>query len=486
MNPLHIERTDLIRDRAYLGGEWVTAENTFPVSNPADGTVIREVADCGPAEAKRAVDAAAAAFGPWKSLLAKDRARLLRNWFDLCVRHSEDLAKLMSWEQGKPLAEARAEIAYGAGYIEWFSEEAKRAYGDVIPTPMQGRRLFALKEPIGVAAIITPWNFPNAMIARKFGPALAAGCTVVAKPAAETPLSALALAVLAEEAGIPKGVLNLVTTRRASDVSAVWLGDKRVRKLSFTGSTAVGKLLARESADTLKRLSLELGGDAPLIVFDDADIEVALSGLMKAKFRNAGQTCVAANRIYVQAGIHDRFVAKLTETVGRLTVGAAAEGPADIGPLIHEQAARNVATLVENALTHGAKLHVGGKRHVSGGAFYEPTVLSGVTRDMKISCEEVFGPVVPVIKFESEEQVIALANDTQYGLASYVFTSDTARMWRVASALENGIVGVNEGAISTEVAPFGGVKESGYGREGSKYGLADYQNIKYVCLGGLG
>jgi succinate-semialdehyde dehydrogenase/glutarate-semialdehyde dehydrogenase len=485
MNPLGIERSDLVRDRAYIDGEWIAAPQSFPVADPATGATIRNVADCGAVEAAHAVDAAERAFGPWKSLLAKERARRLRNWFDLCVRHGEDLAKLMSWEQGKPLAEARAEIAYGSGYIEWFSEEAKRAYGDIIPTPVHGRELFALKEPVGIAAIITPWNFPNAMIARKFGPALAAGCTVVAKPAAETPLSALALAVLAQEAGIPKGVLNLVTTSRAADISAVWLADPRVRKLSFTGSTAVGKLLARQSADTLKRLSLELGGDAPLIVFDDADIETALSGLMKAKFRNAGQTCVAANRIYIQANIHDTFVEKLIQAVGKLTIGAASDGPADIGPLIHEEAARGVAALVDDAVSHGARVLIGGKRHARGGAFYEPTVLTGVSPAMKISCKEVFGPVVPVVRFNSEEELVALANGTPYGLAAYVFTSDPKRMWRMARALESGIVGINEGVISTEVAPFGGVKESGYGREGSKYGLADYMNVKYVCLGGL-
>ncbi|MET0547365.1 MAG: NAD-dependent succinate-semialdehyde dehydrogenase [Caulobacterales bacterium] len=484
---LKLERPELIRSQAFINGQWIDASGgaKFPVTNPADGLTIGQVADCDASVARAAVDAAATAFESYKKTTGKERAAYLRRWFDLVIQNAEDLAKLMSWEQGKPLAEARAEIAYGAGYIEWFAEEAKRSYGDVIPTPVPGRKILALKEPVGVAAIITPWNFPMAMIARKFAPALAAGCTVVAKPAGETPLSALALIYLAEQAGIPAGILNILTTKRSGDISAAWMADERVRKISFTGSTAVGKILARDAAATMKRMSMELGGDAPFIVFDDCDLDSAVDGLMKAKFRNAGQACIAANRVYVQDGIHGEFVSRIEAKVRALSIGAAAEGVFDIGPLIHAKAAGEMAAYMEDAIARGADVRVGGKVHERGACFFEPTVLVNIRPDMKVSCNEIFGPIVPIMRFSTEEEAVRLANDTPYGLAGYLYTKDSARMWRVASALQTGLVGANEGAISTEVAPFGGVKESGYGREGSKYGLADYENIKYLCVGGL-
>jgi succinate-semialdehyde dehydrogenase/glutarate-semialdehyde dehydrogenase len=431
-----------------------------------------------------ALEAAAAAFPGWRATLAKDRARLLRGWAARIEQNAEDLARIISREQGKPLAESRVEVAYGVGYLEWFAEEAKRAYGDIIPTPFEGRRLTAVPEPVGVVALITPWNLPFAMLARKVAPALAAGCTVVAKPAEDTPLTALAFAALGEEAGLPPGVVNVTPVSRngAEAVVDVWLDDARVRKISFTGSTAVGRRLAARSVETLKRLSLELGGDAPFLVFADADIDQVVDGLMKAKFRNAGQTCIAPNRILVQAEVHDRFCERLVAAVRRLTVGSAAEGAFDIGPLIHARAAANVEGLVAEAVAAGARVLAGGTAHPRGGAFVAPTILDGVTGAMRVGCEEVFGPVIPIRTFDSEADAVAIANASPYGLAAYVFTS-ARRGQRIADALETGMVGVNEAIISTETAPFGGVKQSGYGREGSRHGLADYQALKYVCTG---
>lgn len=489
-NPLRMERLDLIKTGAFIGGEWVNEPSgaTFPVLNPADGSLIVEVADCGADLAKAAADAAAQAFVTWRHTTAKTRSGLLRAWFDLVIKHQDDLARLMAWEMGKPLAEGKGEVAYGAGYLEWFAEEAKRANGDVIPTPIAGRQMLAVREPLGVAAVITPWNFPVAMIARKFGPALAAGCTVVAKPAEDTPLSALALVQLAHEAGVPAGVINIVpaSRTRTPDIAQAWLDDGRVRKISFTGSTPVGKLLARGSADTLKRLSLELGGDAPFIVFEDADLDVAVDALMKAKFRNAGQACIAANRVLVHDSIYDAFARKMADAVGRLTVGSAQNGAFDIGPLINRRALDKVERLVAEALASGARVLVGGARHSAGETFYQPTVLADVPDHLRASCEEIFGPVLPLSRFQTEDEAVALANDTAFGLAAYFCSKDQARVWRVAGRLEAGMVGINEGAISSEYAPFGGVKESGYGREGSVHGLAEYQSLKYICMGGLG
>jgi succinate-semialdehyde dehydrogenase / glutarate-semialdehyde dehydrogenase len=481
-------RPGLLRTQAFIGGRWLDAPGgrTFEVHDPATGDLVAAVADADPEMGRAAVDAAEAAFSAWRGTLAKTRAAILRRWFDLVNANIDDLARLMSWEQGKPVAEARSELLYSAGYLDWFAEEAKRSYGDVLPTPFEGDELLAVKEPIGIAAAITPWNFPAAMIARKLAPALAAGCTVVAKPATETPLSALALAALAEEAGVPAGVLNIVPTAQTAEVSGVWMADSRVRKVSFTGSTRVGKLLARQGADTLKRLSLELGGDAPFIVFDDADLAVALDGLMKAKFRNTGQACVAANRVYVQEGIHDAFVEKVLAAVGALTIGAASEGEHDLGPLISDRAVANMEALVENATVGGAQLRLGGTRLNRAGSFFAPTVLTDVSPDMRLSCEEIFGPIVAISRFKDEDEAVRRDNASPYGLAAYLFSRDLKKLRRVAGRLETGIVGLNEGAVSTEVAPFGGIKESGYGREGSRYGLAEYQNIKYLCMGDLG
>jgi succinate-semialdehyde dehydrogenase/glutarate-semialdehyde dehydrogenase len=483
---LSLHRADLLRTRAWLGGRWTATAATFPVHDPADGSLIAEVAEGDPALAAAATEAAVAAFPAWRATLTGARARLLRRWFDLITRHGEDLARLISREQGKPLAESRAEVAYGAAYIEWFAEEARRADGEVIAPPVAGRRLLTLREPVGVVAVITPWNFPLAMIARKLAPALAAGCAVVAKPAEDTPLTALALFALAEEAGFPPGVLNVVPASREATpaVCEAWLADPRVRKISFTGSTAVGRRLAAGSAETLKRLSLELGGDAPFLVFEDADLDAAVAGLIKAKFRNAGQACIAANRVLVQDSVHDAFCDKLLTAVSALTVGSASGGGADIGPLINARAVDKVLSLVAQAEAAGARRLTEGPVSL-GGAFVAPTLLTEVTADMAVSCEEVFGPVVAVRRFGNEAEAIRIANDTPYGLAAYAYTRDQPRTWRLAEALEAGMVAINEGAISTEVAPFGGVKQSGYGREGSSHGLADYQSIKTLTLGGL-
>lgn len=486
---MKLQREDLILQRAIVGGQRIAEAQgrCFAVTNPANGAQIACVPDCGAIEAQAAVDSAQSAFADWKSRTAKERSALLKAWFAALNSNAEDIARLISLEQGKPLSESRGETTYGAAFVEWFAEEAKRAYGEVIPEPVPGRKLFAVREPVGVAALITPWNFPLAMLTRKAAPALAAGCTVVAKPAEDTPLTALAMAALAEEAGIPPGVINIVTASRlrAPEVAGAWMRDPRVRKFSFTGSTLVGKSLMRESAGTLKRVSLELGGNAPFLVFDDADLDAAVQGAMLSKFRNTGQTCVCANRILVQTGVYDAFAEKLCAAVNRLRVGPADTGDSEQGPLINPRAVAKVEEHIADAVAQGARAVVGGKRHALGGTFFEPTVLTGVTPLMKLANEETFGPVAPLFRFSDEAEAIRLANDTPFGLASYLYARDVGRIWRVAQALEFGMVSVNEGIFSTEVAPFGGVKESGIGREGARQGLEEYQNWKYVCLGGL-
>ena len=478
----------LLRQQVYIDGGWVDADSgaRHPVRNPANGEVIAQVPDCGAAETRRAIEAAHAALPKWRALTAKERARLLRRWYDLIMEHQEDLARILTLEMGKPLAEARGEIAYGASYIEWFAEEGKRVYGEIIPEPVPGRRILVTREPVGVAATITPWNFPNAMITRKAGAALAAGCTVVSKPAEASPLSALALAELADRAGLPDGVFNVITTARAAMVGDEMCANPLVRKLSFTGSTAVGKLLMKQCASTLKRLSLELGGNAPFIVFDDADLDAAVQGAMASKYRNAGQTCVCANRLLVQDGIYDTFVERLGKSVAELRVGSGLDEGVQQGPLINAKAVEKVEQHIQDALDKGARLVTGGKRHEKGGNFFQPTVLADVTPAMRCAREETFGPLAPVFRFHTEEEAIRMANDTEFGLASYFYARDIGRVWRVADALEYGIVGINEGIISTEVAPFGGMKESGYGREGSRHGIEEYLETKYRCMGGLG
>lgn len=477
---------NLVETEAFIDGLWIEGAATFEVSNPADGTVIAQVADLGPGETRVAIEAAHRAFPTWAAKTAKERGVILRRWSDLMLAHTEDLARLMTAEQGKPLAESRGEVAYGAAFIDWFADEAKRAYGHTIPTPMPGKRLASIKQPVGVCAAIAPWNFPIAMITRKVGPALAAGCTVVVKPAAETPLCALAIARLAVEAGVPAGVLNVVTGRDSSAIGKALCDDSRVRKLSFTGSTPVGKILYAQCAGTMKKLSLELGGNAPFIVFDDADLEAAVDGAIASKYRNTGQTCVCANRLLVQAGIHDAFVARLAEKVAAMKVGPGTGEGVTIGPLINDKAIVKVESLVREAVSAGAKVVTGGQRHDLGGLFYQPTVLTDATPDMRLFQEEIFGPVAPVVKFHTEAQAIELANATPFGLAAYFYSRDVGRCWRVAEAIEAGMVGINEGLISTEVAPFGGVKESGLGREGSSEGLDEYFETKYLCFGGVG
>ncbi|QSP93923.1 NAD-dependent succinate-semialdehyde dehydrogenase [Marinobacter salinisoli] len=478
---------ELFRDRAYINGEWVSAAkaHTFPVFNPSTGQTIAQVPDLGGDETRAAIDAAEAAMPAWQALTAKERAARLRNWFNLIMQHQDDLARIMTSEQGKPFAEAKGEVAYGASFVEWFAEESKRIYGDVIPAHGADKRLVTIKQPIGVVAAITPWNFPIAMITRKVAPALAAGCTVVIKPGEDTPLSALALAELSAQAGIPAGVLNVVTTLQAPEVGRTLCEDSRVRKLSFTGSTPVGKLLMRQCADTVKKVSLELGGNAPFIVFDDADIDAAITGLMASKFRNAGQTCVCTNRILVQDSVHDEFVEKLNAAVAALTVGDGFGDGVTIGPLINDKAVAKVRGLVDDAVSAGARV---AQEHTStpdNPNFYPPTVVTGVTASMRIAQEEIFGPVATVFRFNEESEAIALANDTPFGLAAYFYSRDIGRVWRVAEALEYGMVGINEGLISNEVAPFGGIKESGIGREGSRYGIDDFVEIKYLCMGGI-
>ncbi|MDG0027737.1 NAD-dependent succinate-semialdehyde dehydrogenase [Trinickia sp. Y13] len=480
----------LIRTENFIGGRWLPAADgaRFAVTDPADGALIAEVADSHAADARAATDAAAAALPAWRDTLPKERAEILRRWHALILANQDALGALISREQGKPLSEGRGEVAYGASYVAWFAEEATRIYGDLIPQQHRSKRMSAVKEPIGIVAAITPWNFPLAMIARKIAPALAAGCTVVAKPAEDTPLTASALVLLAQEAGVPPGVLNLITASRQRGVEAVadWLDDSRVRKITFTGSTAVGKHLARESAGTLKKLSLELGGNAPFIVFDDADLDAAVNGLIAAKFRNGGQTCVCPNRVYVQSGVYERFATLLADRVRDMAVGPAREANTQIGPMINARAVDKIERHVDDALAHGARVVTGGKRLPElGPNFYAPTVLADANSSMQLCGEETFGPVVPLFRFENEREAVDAANATPYGLASYFYTNDMKRIERVSRALEAGLVGVNEGALASEAAPFGGVKESGYGREGSKYGLDDYLSIKYVCQGGL-
>ncbi|WP_374530677.1 NAD-dependent succinate-semialdehyde dehydrogenase [Novosphingobium sp.] len=473
----------LLREACYVDGAWIPADSgqTIAVTDKASGQVLGTVPNCGAAETARAIAAAEAAFPAWRAKTAKERAAILRKWFDLMMANQEELARLLTLEQGKSLTESRGEIAYGASFIEWFAEEGKRLYGDVIPGHLADKRIVVLKQPIGVAAAITPWNFPNAMITRKAGPALAAGCPIVVKPASQTPFSALALAVLAEQAGIPKGVFNVVTGS-ASAIGGEMTSSPTVRKLSFTGSTEIGKLLMRQSADTIKKLSLELGGNAPFIVFDDADVDAAVAGAIASKYRNSGQTCVCTNRLYVQAGVYDEFVGKLAAAAAALKVGSGIEAGTEQGPLIDAAAVAKVSEHVADALAKGATLLTGGKPHALGGTFFEPTVLANVTQDMLVAREETFGPLAPVVKFETEEQAIAMANDTEFGLASYFYSTNLSRVWRVAEAIESGMVCVNSGILSTEVAPFGGVKQSGLGREGSKYGIDEYVELKYLCL----
>jgi succinate-semialdehyde dehydrogenase / glutarate-semialdehyde dehydrogenase len=483
---LSLKDSKLLREQCYIDGRWVDADGgkTFPVHNPATGEELGTVPRMGAAEAKRAIEAAERALPAWRAKTAKERAIILRKWFDLMMANQEDLAQLMTAEQGKPLTESRGEIAYAASFIEWFAEEGKRAYGDIIPTHQADKRILVIKEPIGVCALITPWNFPAAMLTRKAGPALAAGCTVVCKPAGQTPYSALALAELGERAGIPKGVLNIIT----GDSKAIGnelCSSPVVRKLSFTGSTETGRTLMRQCADTIKKLSLELGGNAPFIVFDDADLDAAVEGALASKYRNAGQTCVCANRLYVQDGVYDKFAAKLTEKVKGFKVGPGNEPGVVIGPLIDEQGVKKAEQHVADAVGKGAKIILGGKRHERGGLFFQPTVMTNVTPDMIVSFEETFGPVAPLIRFKTEDEVIRLANNTEFGLAGYFYSRDVGRIFRVAEKMETGIVGANVGIISTEIAPFGGVKQSGLGREGSKYGLEEYLEVKYILLGGI-
>jgi succinate-semialdehyde dehydrogenase / glutarate-semialdehyde dehydrogenase len=476
----------LLKNQAFIDGAWVDADSgkRFNVDNPADASLLGSVPDMGAAETKRAIEAAEAALPAWRALMAKQRSVLLKKWNDLMLANIDDLAAILTAEQGKPLAEAKGEVNYGASFIEWFAEEGKRIYGDVIPGHMADKRLIVMKQPIGVCAAITPWNFPNAMITRKAGPALAAGCTMVLKPAEQTPFSALAMAELAVRAGIPKGVFNIVTGSidSAPAIGQELCSNPTVRKLSFTGSTEVGRILMRQSSDTVKKLSLELGGNAPFIVFDDADLDAAADGLMQCKFRNAGQTCVSANRIYVQAAVYDAFTEKVKAKMTKLKVGRGTEQGVTVGPLIDEQGLAKVESHVEDAKKQGANVLIGGKRHALGGRFYEPTLIANVPMSAKVSCEETFGPVAPLIKFTDEAEAVKLANSTEFGLAGYFFSRDLSRVFRVAEGIESGMVGVNTGIISNEVAPFGGVKQSGLGREGSKYGIEDYVEIKYVCL----
>jgi len=471
---------------ALIAGEWVTSTDTFPVLDPATGAEIARVPNLGAAETTRAIDAAAEAFPAWSKKTAKERAQILKRWFDLVIAETEHLAQLMTAEQGKPLVESRGEVAYGASFIEWFAEEGKRAYGRTIPTTMAGKRYLTIKQPVGVVAAIAPWNFPIAMITRKVAPALAAGCTAVVKPAEDTPLCALAMAKLALDAGVPPGVFNVVTTMQAPVVGKVLCDDPRVRKLSFTGSTEVGKILYRQCAGTVKKLTLELGGNAPLLVFDDADLPQAVAGAMASKYRNAGQTCVCANRILVQSGIYDRFAEALAAEVRKLKVGPGREAGVAVGPLINADAVKKVEGLVQDAVSKGAKALVGGAPATAAGPlFYQPSVLTEVTPKMTIVGEEIFGPVAALIRFETEEEAIALANSTPFGLAAYLFSQNLSRAWRVAEALDAGMVGVNEGIFSNETVPFGGVKESGLGREGAAEGLDEYLEPKFICLGGI-
>ncbi len=477
----------MLRSDAFIGGVWVGADSgaRFAVKDPADGSVLAEVPDLSAVETRRAIEAANDAWAGWRGATAKARALVLRRWFDLIIAQRDALARLMTLEQGKPLAEARAEVTYGAAFVEWFAEEAKRVYGDVIPSPQPDRRYLVIRQAVGVVGAITPWNFPVAMITRKCAPALAAGCPVVVKPSELTPLCALALAELALQAGVPAGVFNVVTTTDSAAVGRELTANPAVRKLSFTGSTAVGKLLIRDCADTVKKVSMELGGNAPFIVFDDADLDAAVDGAMASKYRNSGQTCVCANRLLVQAGVYDTFAERLGRRVAAMKVGSGLEDGVVQGPLINPAAVDKVERHIADALEKGAALVCGGRRHALGGTFFEPTVLRDVSPAMLVAHEETFGPVAPLFRFTTEQQAVQMANDTSFGLAAYFYSRDVGRIWRVAEALDYGMVGINEGIISTEVAPFGGIKESGLGREGSRYGIEEFLEMKYLCMGGL-
>ncbi len=484
---LGLADASLLKTEAYIDGTWREANDgaRFDVTNPATGVVISTLPDMGADETRSAIEAANAAWPAWRSKTAKERANILRKLYFLVMENQEDLAQILTAECGKPITEGRGEVAYGASFIEWFGEEAKRTYGDVTPAPFNDRKIIVDKQPIGVCVAITPWNFPIAMVTRKVGPALAAGCPIVLKPAQETPLSALALVELASRAGVPEGVFSVVTSSSGARVGAEMTANPIVRKLSFTGSTATGKVLMRQCADTVKKLSLELGGNAPFIVFDDADVDAAVAGAIASKYRNTGQTCVCVNRFLVQDGVYDRFAEKLVAAVEAMKIGDGAGEDVEEGPLINQSGLEKVEEHVADAISKGACVVTGGERHALGGTFYKPTVLTGATREMMIASEETFGPVSALFRFSTEDEAIAMANDTEYGLAAYFYTRDHARTWRVSAALEYGIVGINEGIISTEVAPFGGVKESGLGREGSRYGIEDYLEIKYLCMGGL-
>jgi succinate-semialdehyde dehydrogenase/glutarate-semialdehyde dehydrogenase len=481
-----LKNPKLFRQQAFIDGAWVDATDgaTLLVTNPANGAKLGTVPKMGASETRRAIAAAQAAFPAWRERTAKDRSNILRRWFELIMANKEDLARIMTLEQGKPLSESRGEILYGAAFIEWFSEEAKRVNGDTIPGPASDRRIVVIKQPVGVIGAITPWNFPNAMITRKAGPALAAGCTIVIKPASMTPYSALALAELAEQAGIPKGVVNIVTGS-AGAIGGELTSNPVVKKITFTGSTEVGKILMAQSANTVKKVSMELGGNAPFIVFDDADLDAAVIGAMASKYRNSGQTCVCVNRLLVQDGVYDAFAEKLAVAVSKLKVADGLTEGAQQGPLIDMAAVEKVEEHIADALAKGARIVAGGKRHALGGTYFEPTIIADVTPDMRVAREETFGPLAPLFRFHTEAQAIRMANDTEFGLASYFYSRDIGRVWRVGEALEYGMVGINEGIISNEMAPFGGVKESGVGREGSVYGIADYLDIKYMCMGGL-
>ena len=485
-NALALKDPSLLKTQAYVNGRWIDGEKTFPVYNPATGELVANVTDLGPSDVAGAVDAAHAAQPAWAAKTGKERAAVLRRWFDLMVENADDLATILTAEMGKPLAEARGEILYGASFIEWFAEEAKRIYGETIPGHQTDKRIVVIRQPVGVVGSITPWNFPNAMIARKVAPALAVGCSFVARPAELTPLSAIAMAVLAERAGVPAGIFNVLPSSDSAGVGQELCANPKVAKITFTGSTRVGRILMKQCADTIKKMSLELGGNAPFIVFDDADLDAAVEGALIAKYRNGGQTCVCANRIYVQSGIYDAFAAKLAEKVRGMKIGNGFEEGVTVGPLISEAALKKVEEHVSDALAKGARVLEGGERAELGGTFYRPTVLADVTTDMKVAREETFGPVAPLFRFEDEAEAVAMANDTEFGLASYFYSKDLARVWRVAEALESGMVGINTGLISTEVAPFGGIKQSGLGREGSRHGVEDYLELKYLCMGGIG
>lgn len=484
--PLPLKDKSLLRQQCYINGQWVDADSgqKLEVVNPATGELLGTIPNMGTAETKRAIEAANKAWGAWRAKTAKERANLLRKWFNLMMENQEDLAIIMTAEQGKPLAEAKGEVAYGASFIEWFAEEGKRLYGDVIPTYAPDKRIVVIKEPIGVVGAITPWNFPNAMITRKAGPALAAGCPIVIKPATQTPYSALAMAELAHRAGIPAGIFNIITGS-AREIGGELTSNPIVRKLTFTGSTEIGKLLMKQCADTVKKVSMELGGNAPFIVFDDADLDAAVEGALASKFRNTGQTCVCANRILVQDKIYDVFAEKLAAAVSKMKVGDGLKGETQQGPLIDMKAVAKVEEHIQDAVKKGAKITLGGKRHALGGQFFEPTILTNVTPEMAVAREETFGPVAPLFRFKDDAEAVRMANDTEFGLAAYFYSRDMGRIWRVAEQVEYGIVGINTGIISTEVAPFGGVKESGIGREGSKYGIDDFLELKYLCMGGV-